>query len=88
VKFLTSGKFGGDLNGGNAMERQGVVGWQCNFNLSWRGPIRSCLRCSFDQNSCGEWRVYGFMLICIGGEVAVATLTRTRFWAEVWRDQP
>jgi hypothetical protein len=24
--------------GGNAMERQGVVGRQCKFNLSWRDP--------------------------------------------------
>ena len=53
MKFPTSGRFGGVLNGGIAMECQGVVGWSCKFNISWKGPTHSCLRCSFYQNSCG-----------------------------------
>jgi hypothetical protein len=35
VKFPHLCEFGGDLNGGNGMECQGVVGLSCNFNRSW-----------------------------------------------------
>jgi hypothetical protein len=38
VKFPTSGRFGGDLNGGECYGAPGVVGWQCKFNLSSRDP--------------------------------------------------
>ena len=27
------GRLGGDVNGGNGMECQGVVLWSCNFNI-------------------------------------------------------
>jgi hypothetical protein len=37
VKFPHFGRFSRDLNGGNGMECQGVVGWPCKFNRSWIG---------------------------------------------------
>jgi hypothetical protein len=67
--------------GGNAMERQGVVGRQCKFNLSWRDPpARVCdVRLTrivvvvVEMESVRLRHLYNWC------EVAVATLTPDTF---------
>ena len=40
MKFPHSGRFVGDLNGGNGMEYQGVVRWSCEIKCLRRGFLR------------------------------------------------
>ena len=50
MKFPPSGRFSGDLNGGNGIESQKVVVWPSNFTRSWGGFSGLCLHLSFDLN--------------------------------------